>query len=99
MISPALITLTTDFGEGSPYVAAMKGVLLSINPTARIADVTHAIPPQDVRRGAIVLEEVTPLYPSGTLHVAVVDPGGGTSREIVYVEIGDGRYIGPNNGL
>lgn len=98
MIAP-LITLTTDFGEGSPYVAAMKGVILSINPRARIVDLTHTIPPQDIRRGAMVLEEVTPLYPPGTLHVAVVDPGVGTSRQIVYAEIAGQRYIAPNNGL
>ncbi len=99
MSNAPLITLTTDFGEGSPYVAAMKGVILSINPAVRIIDVTHAIPPQDVRRGAIVLDEVTPLYPPGTLHIAVVDPGVGTSRQIVYAEIGDHRYLGPDNGL
>ena len=99
MQAPTLITLTTDFGEGSPYVAAMKGVILSINPTVRLIDVSHAIPPQDVRRGAMVLDEVTPLFPGGTLHVAVIDPGVGTAREIVYAEIGEQRYIGPDNGL
>jgi S-adenosylmethionine hydrolase len=99
MNSFSLITLTTDFGEGSPYVAAMKGVILSINPDARIVDVSHAIPPQDFRRGAIVLDEVTPLFPAGTLHIAVVDPGVGGSRALVYVEIANQRYIGPDNGL
>jgi hypothetical protein len=99
MLDQPLITLTTDFGEGSPYVGAMKGVILSINPQVRLIDVTHAIPPQDIRRGAIILNEVTPLYPPGTLHIAVVDPGVGTSRQIVYVEIADQRYIGPDNGL
>ena len=94
-----IITLTTDFGEGSPYVAAMKGVVLSINPTARLVDLTHAIAPQDIRQAAIALAEVTPLFPAGTIHVAVVDPGVGTSRAIVYAEIGDQRYIGPDNGL
>jgi S-adenosylmethionine hydrolase len=99
MSDAPIITLTTDFGEGSPYVAAMKGVILSINPAARLIDMTHAVPPQDIRRGAMVLDEVTPLYPRGTHHIAVVDPGVGTSREIVYVEIAHQRYIGPNNGL
>jgi S-adenosylmethionine hydrolase len=94
-----LITLTTDFGEGSPYVAAMKGVILALNPQATIIDLTHAIGPQDIRQAAIALDEVTPLYPAGTLHIAVVDPGVGTSRAIVYAEIGDQRYIGPDNGL
>lgn len=94
-----LITLTTDFGEGSPYVAAMKGVILSINPEARVVDVSHAVPPQDIRQGAIVLGDVTPLFPAGTIHVAVVDPGVGTSRHIVYAEIAAHRYVCPDNGL
>jgi S-adenosylmethionine hydrolase len=94
-----LITLTTDFGEGSPYVAAMKGVILSINPRVRLVDLSHSVPPQDVRQGAIVLAEATPLFPPGTLHVAVVDPGVGTARAIVYAELGGQRYICPDNGL
>ena len=96
---PPIITLTTDFSEGSPYVAAMKGVILALNPNAQIIDLTHSIPPQDIKQAAIALDEVTPLFPAGTLHIAVVDPGVGTSRTIVYAEIGDQRYIGPDNGL
>jgi S-adenosylmethionine hydrolase len=99
MMQHSLITLTTDFGEGSSYVAAMKGVVLSINPDVRLVDITHAIPPQDIRRGAMVLAEATPLFPAGSLHIAVVDPGVGAAREIVYVEIAGQRYIGPDNGL
>ncbi len=95
----SLITLITDFGEGSPYVAAMKGVILALNRAVTIVDVTHSIPPQDIRRGAIVLAEITPLFPSGSLHLAVVDPGVGTSRAVVYVEFGEQRYIGPDNGI
>ncbi len=94
-----IITLTTDFGEGSPYVAAMKGVILSINPVARIVDVSHAISPQDVRQGALALADATPLFPPGTIHVAVVDPGVGTSRKILYAEIAQQRYVCPDNGL
>ncbi len=99
MTSPPLITLTTDFGEGSPYVAAMKAVILSINPEARLQDISHAVPPQNIRQGAIVLAETTPLFPTGTIHVAVVDPGVGTARAIVYAEIAQQRYICPDNGL
>ena len=95
----SLITLTTDFGTDSPYVAAMKGVILTINPAARIADLTHAIPAQDVRQGALVLADVTPWFPAGTIHVAVVDPGVGSERRIVYAEIGEQRYVCPDNGL
>jgi len=95
----SIITLTTDFGTGSPYVAAMKGVILSINPAATIVDVTHAIPPQDVRHGALVLDEVTRWFHPGTIHVAVIDPGVGTERAILYARIGGQQYIAPDNGL
>ena len=94
-----IITLTTDYGPSSPYIAAMRGVILSINPAAQIVDLTHAIPPQDIRQGAIALADVTPLFPPGTIHIAVVDPGVGTERAIVYAEIGAQRYICPDNGL
>ena len=66
------------------YVAAMKGVILSINPAATLVDISHAIPPQDIRQGALVLAEATPWFPPQTIHVAVVDPGVGSSRKIVY---------------
>lgn len=94
-----LITLTTDFGTSSPYVATMKGVIFSINPAARIVDLTHAIPGQDVRQGALVLDDVTPWFPAGTIHVAVIDPGVGSRRRIVYAEVGEQRYVCPDNGL
>lgn len=99
MSRPAVITLTTDFGVDSPYVAAMKGVILSINPAANIVDVTHSVPPQDVRRGALVLDEATPWFPDGTIHVAVVDPGVGSSRRILLAQFGGQQYIAPDNGL
>jgi S-adenosylmethionine hydrolase len=94
-----IITLTTDFGTGSRYVAAMKGVILSINPDATIVDLSHAIPPQDVRAGAIALAETAPLFPDETIHVAVVDPGVGTKRPIVYARIGNQQFVAPDNGL
>lgn len=99
MASLPLLTLTTDFGEGSPYVAAMKAVILAINPAARLVDLSHAVPPQDVRQGAMALADVTPLFPAGTIHLAVVDPGVGTARAIIYAEIGAQRYVCPDNGL
>ncbi len=95
----SIITLTTDFGTGSPYVAAMKGVILTINPAAVIVDLTHAIPAQDIRHAAVVLEEVADRFPSGTIHVVVVDPGVGTDREIVYVRIGRQQCLAPDNGV
>ncbi len=94
-----ILTLTTDFGEGSRYVAAMKGVVLSIAPDVTLVDISHAVPPQDVAAGARVLAEATPWFPAGTLHVAVIDPGVGTDRRIVYAEIGFQRYVCPDNGL
>ena len=94
-----IITLTTDFGLGSPYVAQMKGVILSIFRDVDLLNITHAIGPQNVREGAIVLADVTPRFPAGTIHVAVVDPGVGTARRIVYVEAGEQRYLVPDNGL
>ena len=97
--SPAIITLTTDFGVGSRYVGAMKGAILSINPHAQIIDVSHAVPPRDIRSGAIVLAETAPWFPAGTIHVAVVDPGVGSKRRVVYAEIGKQRFVAPDNGL
>jgi len=92
-----LITLTTDFGDGSPYVAAMKGVILGINPEARLLDLSHRIPPQDVRHAAFFLREALPYFPREALHVIVVDPGVGTERSLLYVEVGP-RLLVPDNG-
>ena len=95
----SVITLTTDFGTGSPYAAVMKGVILSINPAVTLVDVTHDVRPQDVRHGAVVLDDVTERFPPDTIHVAVVDPGVGTDRDIVYARIGEHHYVAPDNGL
>lgn len=96
---PPLITLLTDFGADSPYVAAMKGVILSVNPHARVVDVTHSVPHQDVRRGAWTWEETAPWFPPGTIHVGVVDPGVGTSRRLVCAVIDGSPFLAPDNGL
>lgn len=95
----SIITLTTDFGTGSPYVAAMKGVILSIHPAATIIDLTHDVRPQDIRHGAVILDDVAEQFPPGTIHVVVVDPGVGTQRAIVFARIGDRCYVAPDNGL
>lgn len=94
-----LITLTTDFGTSSPYVAQMKAAILVRQREVDIIDITHAIHPQQVIEGALVLDDVTRRFPDGTLHVVVVDPGVGTSRRLVYAEIGTQRYLAPDNGL
>ena len=98
-MSGAIITLTTDFGSSSPYVAAMKGVILSINPEAAIVDITHDIPPQDIQAAAIALAETATRFPADSIHVAVVDPGVGTDREIVYASFDGRHFIAPDNGL
>jgi hypothetical protein len=98
--SPApIITLTTDFDTRDPFVGIMKGVLLSLAPDARIVDLTHAIPPQNVAAGAHLLRSAAPWFPPGTIHIAVVDPGVGTRRRALLVETADAYFIGPDNGL
>src|SRR6266853_1793744 len=92
------ITLTTDFGTASPYVAAMKGVILSIHPDARIHDLSHAIPPQNIRHAAHFLAASIPYFPAGTIHVCVVDPGVGTERAALLAEAGGQFLLAPDNG-
>lgn len=98
-MSEPIITLTTDFGVSSPYVAQMKGVILSLSRDVKLVDISHAIPPQDVKQGARVLEEVCGTFPVATIHVAVVDPGVGTDRRIVCCQMGQQFFIAPDNGL
>jgi hypothetical protein len=94
-----LVTLTTDFGAADPYVAAMKGVILTGSPPATIVDVSHDLPPHDVLAGAFMLESVIEHFPPGTLHVVVVDPGVGTDREILVARFGDQFVLFPDNGV
>jgi S-adenosylmethionine hydrolase len=97
-MSVPLITLTTDFGTDSPYVAAMKGVVLSINPNARLVDLSHDVPPQDVRHAAFFLAEAVPYFPPNTIHVVVVDPGVGSDRAVLCVCVAGQRLLVPDNG-
>ncbi|HEY75443.1 MAG TPA: SAM-dependent chlorinase/fluorinase [Thermoflexia bacterium] len=94
-----VITLTTDFGTADGYVGVMKGVMLSIAPEARLVDLSHEIPPQDVRRAAFVLYTAVPFFPPDTVHLAVVDPGVGTDRRAIAVRTPQGFFVGPDNGL
>jgi len=98
-MSLPIITLTTDFGADSPYLAQMKASILAVNPDARMVDITHSVPPQDVRHGAVVLDQVGRWFPHETIHLAVVDPGVGTEREILCATIGTQHYVAPDNGL
>jgi S-adenosylmethionine hydrolase len=95
----AIVTLTTDFGFRDGYAGAMKGVVLSIAPGATVVDITHGVPPQDVAAGAVALAQAAPLYPAGTIHVAVVDPGVGGARADLLVESAGSFFIGPDNGV
>lgn len=94
-----IITLTTDFGLKDPYQGAMKGAILSVNPGARIVDITHLVRPGDVLEGAFVLLGASRYFPEKTIHVAVVDPGVGSDRKPILVETRRFFYIGPDNGL
>jgi S-adenosylmethionine hydrolase len=94
----SLVTLTTDFGDGSSYVAAMKGALLTVNPAARLLDLSHRLPPQDVIAAAYFLADALPWFPPGTIHVVVVDPGVGTGRALLYVRWNCQSILVPDNG-
>ncbi|MFH1862373.1 MAG: SAM-dependent chlorinase/fluorinase [bacterium] len=93
------ITLTTDFGWMDAYVAAMKGVILSISPDCQIVDITHSIQPQNLWQAAIVLSNAVDFYPDGTIHVAVVDPGVGSSRAVIAVKTERHLFLAPDNGI
>jgi S-adenosyl-L-methionine hydrolase (adenosine-forming) len=93
------MTFLTDFGTRDTYVAQMKGVVLGINPDVQFVDLTHEIPPQQILRGAFVWSDAVRAFPAGTIHVGVVDPGDGSDRELVAAEIGEHRFVCPDNGL
>lgn len=94
-----VITLTTDFGLQDYYVSAMKAVMLGIAPEARLVDVSHDIPSQDIMAGSWVLKNSAMLFPSGTVHTVVIDPGVGTERHAVALKIEDQYFVGPDNGI
>jgi S-adenosyl-L-methionine hydrolase (adenosine-forming) len=92
------LSFLTDYGLDDGFVAACHGVAATIAPSVRIIDITHLVPPGDVRRGAAVLAQTLPYLPRG-VHVAVVDPGVGTGRRGVAVQVGESILVGPDNGL
>ena len=79
MEHPGIITLTTDFGLSDPYVGMMKGVILSINPEARVVDISHMVKAGDIPHAARLIQDTFKYFPKGALHVGVVDPGGRSS--------------------
>src|SRR5687768_11115864 len=94
-----VIALLSDFGTRDHYVGTMKGVILGICPEATLVDVTHEIAPHDVLEGTLELAASYRYFPAGTIFVAVVDPGVGSSRRGIAAEIGDYRFVCPDNGL
>jgi S-adenosylmethionine hydrolase len=98
-MSYPIVTLLTDFGLRDPYVGIMKGQILKLCPTAALVDLTHEIARQDVRSASFHLEQAVDYFPDGTLHLAVVDPGVGTSRRILAVRTETALFVAPDNGL
>jgi S-adenosylmethionine hydrolase len=99
MLNLPPLTLTTDFGPAGPYVAQLKGVILSRAPGARMIDVTHGIAPQNILEGAFMLASIIDSFPPDTVHLAVVDPGVGTNRKLVALRACDQWVVAPDNGL
>jgi len=97
--SARTITLLTDFGLRDSYVGILKGVIIGLSPDVKIVDLTHEIPPQDVRAASFCLAAAYPYFPRGTIHVAVVDPGVGTQRRAVAVALEGAVLVGPDNGV
>ena len=98
-MSNKVLAFTTDFGSSDSYVAAMKGVALGIAPDLTLIDVTHDVPRHDIAHGAFVLGSVYRYFPAHMVHVAVVDPGVGTSRKAVALVTLAGSFCAPDNGL
>jgi hypothetical protein len=94
-----LITLLTDFGTRDAYVGAIKGAILSLNPEAVLVDLSHEVPPQDIRAGALILAAAAPYFPPGAIHLAVVDPGVGSGRRALAARCRGQFWVGPDNGL
>lgn len=94
-----VVTFLTDFGLRDGFVGTMKGVVLHLCPHANLIDISHEIPPQDIRAAALVLRSAAPYFPPRTVHVVVVDPGVGTARRAICVETERAFFVGPDNGV
>ncbi len=99
VVPPRIVTLTTDFGVGSSYVAEMKGRLLHARSPFTLVDIAHDVPAHDIRAAAWLAARACMAFPSDTLHVIVVDPGVGTARRIVWVRAGGQQFLAPDNGV
>ena len=98
-MSRPLIALLSDFGSSDHYVGTMKGVMLGVCPEATLVDITHEIPPHDVRTAARQLAASYRYFPPGTVFLVVVDPGVGSTRRAIAVETVDYRFVAPDNGV
>ena len=96
---PPPITLTTDFGLSDSYVAQIRGVIIGINPRARIVDISHGVLPQQILQATFITQAAWPCFPSGAVHLAVVDPGVGSDRLPIVLYTQQGVFVGPDNGL
>ncbi len=94
-----IIALLTDFGLSDNYVGVMRAVILSIFSSAKLIDLTHAVQPQQIRHGAVILQDSYAYFPRGTVFLSVVDPGVGSARKPVAVAAGDYYFVAPDNGL
>jgi len=94
-----MITLTTDFGLTEPYVGAMKGVIYSINPLAKITEITNSVQSFDVLDGALAISQAYHYFPKDTVHLVVVDPGVGGPRRPIIASIGQYTFVAPDNGV
>jgi S-adenosylmethionine hydrolase len=94
-----LITLTTDFGVSDHFVGTIKGVILGIAPDARIVDISHSVQPFDVLDGALTISQAYTYFPSGTVHMVVIDPGVGTTRRPILATTERHHFVAPDNGV
>ena len=94
-----IITLTTDFGLTSTYVATMKGVILNINPEAKLVDICHTIEPQNLLQASFAINTVYEFFPPKTVHLIVVDPGVGTERRAIILRTPQADFVAPDNGV
>jgi S-adenosylmethionine hydrolase len=94
-----IITLTTDFGTRDAFVGVMKGVILRINPDARLVDITHEIEPHNIAQAAFVLANAVPYFPPDAIHLVIVDPGVGSARRALAAQVGETFFVAPDNGV
>jgi len=97
--SGRIVTLLTDFGLRDHFVAAMKGIILGLNPEVTFVDISHLVPPQDIHTGAFLLGQAYSCFPPATIHLVVVDPGVGTTRKVLAATAGTSYFVAPDNGI